>query len=542
MNTYKLAFICGAVLVGSLIAAPVVANMFTPKQPIQQQEQQQQQPELTIQNQNETAETSPLPTTQSVTEHEPVKPKSVIVYNPHLNLDSNITNIGKLIRMSAYDFPPDTQIFINFDAARLTTISSNWAGKFNTNIRTPIDAALGPHAIRATDGEYIAQAPIAVVEPIEPKPAPAINATSGITDSTSTQTISIPQPPQPEPITIDNTFVTTDKDQAQAQVIISQNVIEQGKSLKTKGSGFAKTDTVTISLNTAQIGSLITEPDGSLKGIVKIPETTLQGLYDLHFTDNANHDVSTSLTVLERKIVEKVEIPDKSTLSTFTSDFYPPRSNVTINGLLNLDTNWWYGQIPTATFTATDDYSGIEYIVVQYRSFACQRSQCLLQPGESLRLNENTGVNAGNVVLWYFAKDKSDHLEERHRLSIWVDTTRPSIYVLKISTETRDNIPTGFICQHQFARGCQYLKVSQDEKITFDLLGSDLISGINSINYRILRPFYPAGNWTALNGMSITLALNTTGPHAIQFAANDIAGNVSEIKTFWVNVAKKKSE
>lgn len=223
-------------------------------------------------------------------------------------------------------------------------------------------------------------------------------------------------------------------------------------------------------------------------------------------------------------------------------DLFPPESNVTIEGIYNNITGWYYGTAPFATFTATDDLSGVKHIVIPYNNGQCGNNQCFLQPGDLLPLDKQRGATKGTIVLTYFAIDNAGNKEKPNKLSILVDTQAPDLHVIKIKTDSRENIPTGYLCKDmQKTTKCVMINARVNEKITFQMFGSDLVSGINSIQYRILKPLErEQKDWQTVHKdipYTLDLKFDKTGIYHLQLKATDVAGNVSSVRDFWIRIS-----
>jgi hypothetical protein len=241
-----------------------------------------------------------------------------------------------------------------------------------------------------------------------------------------------------------------------------------------------------------------------------------------------------------------------STLATFLllfmppgyamDDIFPPESEVTVEGKYNDATEWYYGSAPMATFTATDDLSGVKYIVLPYNNGQCGNNVCFLQPGETLTLDRQRSINKGNLVVNYYAVDNAGNAEKPNKLSIWVDMQAPDLYVIKVKTDSKKNIPVGYLCKDlQKSSKCMMVSAKVKEKVTFQMLGSDLISGIGSIQYRVIKPLEKEPNtWEIVQKnipYTLDLAFDKSGIYHLQLKAVDVAGNESAVKDFWIRVS-----
>lgn len=243
----------------------------------------------------------------------------------------------------------------------------------------------------------------------------------------------------------------------------------------------------------------------------------------------------------QAKLAEQKANAAKSTLSTFTTDFYPPATNAIITGSYNNVTNWYYGRAPIATFTAVDDYSGIKRIVVDYRAFnvGCKNYECILKNGDNITLSRQTGVNKGKIELWYYAVDNTNKTESRKKLELWYDGVAPSVYVTKIYSQNR-NIPIGSYCNDASQLyQCILIDAKVNETLTFEVLGSDHISGIDKMLYRVVQPLNLNTEWQIAPQdipQKITVQFDKASNYRLQIKATDIAGNESAVKEFWIRV------
>ena len=238
-------------------------------------------------------------------------------------------------------------------------------------------------------------------------------------------------------------------------------------------------------------------------------------------------------------------------------DFVPPTTTVTLDGSYNEATGWYYGKPPVATFTAADDVSGVREIivwyktlteVVWYKSFSgqtCDRDKCSIQPGDKVTLDKETGFHKGQVIVKYSAVDNAGNAENPQKLSILVDTQLPDVYITKIKTESIENIPIGSQCKDAKNKNCVIINAKFNEMVTFEMLGSDTVSGMDSIYYRVLQSRGPDQGWQVLDETSFPLSLNLkfdkSDIYKVQLKARDIAGNESDIKEFLVKVLPPES-
>lgn len=244
----------------------------------------------------------------------------------------------------------------------------------------------------------------------------------------------------------------------------------------------------------------------------------------------------------EQRQQSKVEEePSESKLEKFTADFFPPTTTVQITGSYNNATNWYYGAAPEARFNAVDDWSGIKRIMVQYKTFdsRCRNYECILENHGVMKLNKQTGVNKGHIILHYFAVDNTGKQEESNKLSIWYDGVLPELYVYKIYSPSNDSIPVGSNCNPNSIYQCYLIDVKRYESLTFEVLASDRISGVHSVMYRIVQNFNEETSWNiAVEDIPMKIVLNfsNTGNYRVQMKAFDVAGNESQVKQFWVRV------
>lgn len=223
-------------------------------------------------------------------------------------------------------------------------------------------------------------------------------------------------------------------------------------------------------------------------------------------------------------------------------DIFPPESFITIKGSYNNSTGWYYDSAPVATFTAKDDLSGVKYIVIPYNNDGqCGSNRCYIQPGDSITLRRQIGINKGSIILNYFAVDNAGNAEKAKKLSIQVDTLPPDLYIMKVKTDSRKNIPTGNLCKDiQKNSQCVMISAKVNEKTTFQMVASDLISGIDAVHYRILKPLEKdPSRWQTVEKnvpRTLDLQFDKAGIYHLQLKAGDKAGNESGIKDFWMRV------
>lgn len=227
-----------------------------------------------------------------------------------------------------------------------------------------------------------------------------------------------------------------------------------------------------------------------------------------------------------------------------TTDFHPPQTNITIDGTYNNETGWYYGKAPIITFTATDDVSGVEHIIVQdapfyYGEGDCRRGECYLNSGQNITAYKQTGFQKGMVKFNYFAKDKTGKLEEPQQVKIYVDAVRPELSILHIHTETNPNIPIGSNCttrDNMSNKQCVIIDAMTGELITIELLPSDRISGIEKTSYRI--PTIDKGWHLVTQGIpnKIITSIDKQGYYLLEIKTKDIAGNESMEKRFWLRI------
>ena len=226
-----------------------------------------------------------------------------------------------------------------------------------------------------------------------------------------------------------------------------------------------------------------------------------------------------------------------------TTDFHPPQTNITIDGTYNNETGWYYDKAPIITFTATDDVSGVEHIIVQgapfYNGDDCRRGECYLKSGQSIKAYKQTGFQKGMVKFNYFAKDKTGKLEEPHQVKIYVDAVKPELSILRIYTETDTNIPIGSNCtteDHRSNKQCVIIDAMTGELITIELLPSDRISGTYKTSYRI--PTIDKEWHLVTEGIpnKLITSIDKQGYYLMEIKTKDIAGNESTYKRFWLRI------
>ena len=225
------------------------------------------------------------------------------------------------------------------------------------------------------------------------------------------------------------------------------------------------------------------------------------------------------------------------------TDFFPPVTNVTITGSYNNVTGWYYDEAPKIKFTATDDVSGVTHIIIQdapfYEGRNCRQGECYLKSGQSIKVYKQTGFQKGMIKFNYFAKDKTGKLEEPHQVKIYVDAVKPELSIMHIYTETNPNIPIGGNCAPEDLRSnkqCVIIDAMTDELITFELLASDRISGINETLWRIPtidKEWHPVPQDIP---HKLVISIDNPGYYLIEIKTNDLAGNESMHKRFWLRI------
>ena len=109
---------------------------------------------------------------------------------------------------------------------------------------------------------------------------------------------------------------------------------------------------------------------------------------------------------------------------------------------------------------------------------------------------------------------------------------------MHIHTETNPNIPIGSNCTPEDlgSRQCVIIDAMTDELITFELLASDRISGIDETLYRI--PTIDK-KWHLVSQdipHKLITSIDKQGYYLIEIKTKDIAGNESMHKRFWLRI------